>query len=155
VGKELQALIADMTSAMVLMAEVELERYREHVNIEPPLSEICTPEDVDLLALNTIIHDFVHSRYEMPFADYIRCMAPYSVDKRIRRLIYDIDRGAVAAPSLREVECLIVTLGEIDTVLKNDTSSSQTRSELSLGSFDVAAADLESLLRFRDYLKKL
>jgi len=155
VGKELQALIADRTSVMVLMAEVELEWYREHINIEPPLSEICTPEDVDRLALNTIIHDFVYSRYEMPFADYIRYMAPYSVDKRIGRLVYDIDRGAVEPPSLREVECLIVTLGEIDTILKSDTSSSQTRSELSLGSFDVAAADLESLLRFRDYLKKL
>jgi len=110
---------------------------------------------VDRLALNTIIHDFVYSRYEMPFADYILYMAPYSVDKRIRRLVYDIDRGAVEPPSLREVECLIVTFGEIDTILKSDTSSSQTRSELSLGSFDVAAADLESLLRFRDYLKKL
>lgn len=137
------------------MAEVELEWYREHVNIEPPLSEICTPKDVDHLALNTIIHNFLFSRYEMPFAYYICCMAPYSVDKRIRRLIYDIDRGAVETPSLREVECLIVTFGEIDTVLKNDASTSQTRSELSLDSFDVAAADLESLLRFRDYLKKL
>jgi hypothetical protein len=117
------------------MAEVELEWYREHINIEPPLSEICTPKDVDRLALNTIIHDFVYSRYEMPFADYICCMASYSVDKRIRRLIYDIDRGAVEAPSPREVECLIVTFGEIDSVLKTDTSSSQTRSELSIGFF--------------------
>jgi hypothetical protein len=98
VGKELQALIADRTSVMVLTAEVALERYREHINIKRPLSEICTLEDVDRLALNTIIHDFVYSRYEMPFADYIRCMAPYSVDKRIRKLIYDIDRGAVEAP---------------------------------------------------------
>ena len=68
---------------------MEMERYREHINIEPPLSEICAPEDVDHLALNTIIHDFVYSRNEMPFADYIRYMAPYSVDKRIGRLIYD------------------------------------------------------------------
>ena len=66
VGKELQALIADRTSAIAFMAEVELEWYREHFNIEPPLSEICTPKDVDRIALNTIIHDFVYSRYEMP-----------------------------------------------------------------------------------------
>ena len=36
VGKELQALIADRKSVMVLTAEVELEWYRKHINIEPP-----------------------------------------------------------------------------------------------------------------------
>lgn len=42
---------------MVLTAEVELEWPSEHINIEPPLSEICTVEDVDHVALNTILHD--------------------------------------------------------------------------------------------------
>ena len=48
----------------------------------------------------------------MPFADYIRYIrvytlyGTYSVDKRIRRLIYDIDRGAVEQSSQSEVECL-------------------------------------------------
>ena len=52
------------------MAEMELKWYREHINIEPPLSEICTPEDVDRFAINTIKHDFVYSPNEMqmPFA---------------------------------------------------------------------------------------
>lgn len=155
VGKELQALISDRMSVMVLLAEIELKWYRQHINVEPPLSEICTPEDVDRLALNTIVHDFVYSRYEMPLADYIRYMAPYSVDKMIRRLIYDIERGAVEPPGLHEVERLIATLSEINSILKRDTVESHSRYELSLGSFDVAAADLEALLRFRDYLKSL
>ena len=97
---------------MVFLPQLELEQYREHINDGPPLSEISTPEDVDRLALNTVIHNFVYSRYEMPFADYIRYIrvytlyGTYSVDKRIRRPIYDIDRGAVEQSNQSEVECL-------------------------------------------------
>ena len=132
IGRELQAIIADRTSAMVLLAKFELNWYRQAINIEPPLSAICTPADVDRLAAQTIIHDFVYSCYEMPFADYIRFMAPYSADKRVRRLLHDIVRGAAERPELEDIEKLIAALERVEKVLSETHITPYFEAELSL-----------------------
>ena len=67
---------------------------------------------MDRLALDTVIHNFVYWRYEIPFADYICYIirytlhGTYSVDKRIRRLICNIGQGAVEPSSQSEAEGL-------------------------------------------------
>lgn len=153
IGRELQAIIADRTSAMVLLAKVELNWYRQAINIEPPLSAICTPADVDRHAAQTIIHDFVYSRYEMPFADYIRFMAPYSAEKRVRRLLHDIVRGASERPELEDIEKLIATLERVEKALSEAHINPDLESELSLGSLPVVLADLAALKQIRNALR--
>lgn len=60
------------------------------------------------------------------------CTYSVAVGKRIARLTYDIDQGAVEPSSQSEVECISnPKLSEIDTILKNDNPSSRARSELS------------------------